>query len=131
MIYNLWKYLEAELPALNYIIDGWEESDDLSNAILLTATGGDPAHWFDRTDDTVQVISINVSKVSAKQNADLVYNKLKNRFGLTLPAATVNSVVYPALTTAQISPIQSPGYIGTDQNKNHMYSINFKVTIGG
>ena len=130
MIYNLYEYLKTAFPALTFIVDGWIDNSPV-DSMLLTATGGDPQHWFDRTDFTVQLISLYSNKVSTKQNIDLVYTELKNRFGLPLPEATVNSVVYPALIAAQISPIQSPGYIGTDQNKNHMYSVNFKITVGG
>lgn len=130
MIYNLYEYLKSELPSINFVVDGWENDSDIES-VLLTATGGDPQHWFDRTDDTVRVLSRSNSKVFAKQRADNVYNKLKNRFGLTLPAANVGGVDYPEFIAAQISPIQSPGYIGADDNANHIYSVNFKVTIGG
>lgn len=130
MIYNLFQYLKTLFVLLRFIVDGWE-NDDPQESILITQTGGDPAHWYDRQDFTVQVLVRSESKSIAYKNSHVVYNELFNRFGLVLPEATVESIVYPALETAQIIPVSIPGYIGTDQNKLHMYSTNFKITIGG
>ncbi len=130
MIYNLWEYLKTTFPSYSFIVDGWEGTDP-TESVLIKQTGGDVAHWFDRIDPTVQVLVRSNSKVTAKQTADAIFDELRNRFGLILPAVTVGSITYPELTTAQISPIQNPGYIGTDENKNHMYSVNFIITIGG
>ncbi len=131
MIYNLYEYVVPLFPSINFLIDGYEQDDNKDKAILLKSNGGDPMHWFDRTDFMVQMLSSAKSKVSCKQNIDMVYNELKNRFGLTLPVATVGAVTYPEIKTAQISPIQSPGYIGTDEDANHLYSVNFKIIVGG
>jgi len=57
MIYNLYQYLITQFPVMNLIVDGYEQSDNKDGAILLKATGGDPMHWFVRTDFTVQIIS--------------------------------------------------------------------------
>lgn len=130
MIYNLFKYLQNTFPALSFVVDGWEDEDQIES-IQVRQTGGDVQHWFVRQDITFQFLSRSESKVLSKQNIELVYNDLRNRFGLTLPANTVGGKTYPALKTAQISPLQVPGYIGTDQNKYHLYSVNFVITVGG
>jgi hypothetical protein len=130
MIYNLFEFLKAQFPAYVFIVDGWE-NDDPVESNLIKQTGGDVAHWYDRQDFTVQFMSRSKSKVQAKQRADAVFTFLRNRFGCILPETTVESVFYPALTAAQISPLQNPGYIGSDQNRDHMYSVNFQITVGG
>lgn len=130
MIYNLFQYLKNTFPADIFIVDGWEDSDE-TESTLVKQTGGDVATWFVRQDFTVQVITRSNSKVSAKQRADKYFDELRNRFTLVLPETIVEAITYPELETAQISPLQNPGYIGTDQNRNHMYSVNFKITVGG
>ena len=92
---------------------GRKESPD--TCICINDSGGTPSHTHNRTDHLVQVLSRSRDKVKAKEASSSVYEKLKNVFSLILPVTTINGVVYPAVKTWQISPMQSPSFIGCDQ----------------
>lgn len=127
MLFNLVEYLAGQLPNINFEANGFTP-DSNQDQIMLSETGGEPEHWYDRTDWTVQVLSRGIDKVVAKQNIDSVYSILKNKFGLVLPEVTVNAVVYPAVTAWQISPIQTPAYLGATVENLEMFSFNLTIT---
>ena len=127
MIYNLVEYLKNQLTSITFIANGWTQ-DSAIESILITQTGGEPNHSFDRTDWNVQIMSRAKSSVKAKENIDYVYDLLKNRFGLELSAVTVNSKVYPSIKTYQILPMQAPNYLGADEQGLEMWVFNIVVT---
>ena len=127
MIYNLGAYLVTQLPAIDFVINGWIKSSP-ANSVMLRQTGGDVIHHYDRSDYAVQFLSRAESSVAAKEQIDAVYNLLKNKLGILLPAKTVNAIVYPEVQTYRIVPMQVPGYIGADNANLEMWSVNFIVT---
>ena len=127
MIYNLVAYLKTQFSTYSFVNDGWQkESPD--TCICINDSGGTPSHTHNRTDYMVQVLSRSRDKVKAKEASSSVYEKLKNVFSLTLPATTIKSIVYPAVKTWQISPIQTPSFIGCDHEGRNLYSFNLKIT---
>ena len=127
MIYNLTAYLVTNLPAVDFVANGWTEESP-ANSVLVRQTGGDVVHHYDRTDFAVQFISRAESAVVAKEQIDDVYDLLKNKLGVLLAAKTINTVVYPAVQTYRIVPMQAPGYIGADDVNGEMWSVNFIIT---
>lgn len=127
MIYNLTQYLITNLPLINFVVNGWNPDSD-QDAVMISETGGEPQHWYNRSDWAVQVISRAQDSNTAKENIELVYNLLKNKLGLALPEVTVNEVLYPAIIAYQISPMQTPGYIGATQEHLEMFSFNLTIT---
>ena len=127
MIYNLVEYLVIQLAAIDFVANSWGTKSP-SDAVLVTQSGGDVSHYYDRSDHGVQVLSRAGSAVVAKEQIDNVYELLKNKFRILLPAVTVNEVVYAAVQTYQISPIQTPAHIGADDANLEMWSVNFVIT---
>jgi len=127
MIYNLMGYLITQLPAIDFVANGWVEASPV-NSVLLRQSGGDFANWYSRKDFAIQILSRAETSVVAKEQIDDVFDLLKNKLRLLLPAKTVNSVVYPAVQTYQTSPVQVPGYIGADEANLEMWSVNFRIT---
>lgn len=125
--YNLSQYLITEFPALDFVVNGFGQIT-IDDVIAINNYGGEPQHWYDRTDHSIQILNRNRSVVVGKEQALSVYNKLKNRFGLELPAVTVGGILYSAIKTYQISPIQAPGYIGVDARGLEMFSFNIVIT---
>ena len=128
MIYNLYQYIKTQLTTLSLIVNGWEKESP-ETSVTIMQRGGIPSHYDIRNDISVQVLSRAMDVNTALTNSEAVYNLLLNRFGLTLPEVTVGDTVHPAIKTYQISPIQSPGYLGTDRNNLQMWSFNITVTI--
>ena len=126
MIYNLVAHLISQLPALDFVANGWSPESP-QDSIMVRQSGGTVGHWFPRTDYNVQVISRAQSSVLARSQVYQVYDELKNKFGIELPEVTVDEV-YAAVKTYQISPIEVPGYIGADRTHLEMWSVNFTVT---
>ena len=127
MIFNLVSYLKINLTDITFYPNGWRP-DSEHDSVMVLQSGGDPNHWYDRTDWMMQIISRAENVNNAKSQIDDVYEELKNRYGLELPAVTVNSIVYPLVKTYQISPLQTPGYIGADKANLEMWSFNLRIT---
>ena len=127
MIYNLVQYLIVELPLINFISNGFNP-DSEQDAVMLSESGGDPKHWFSRTDWAIQIISRGKDTNIARKNIYSVYDLLKNKLELILPEVTVDEIIYPAIKTYQMSPVQSPGYLGADEKHLEMFSFNLTVT---
>lgn len=127
MIYNLVNYVQTQLSALVIVANGFAP-DSPVEAITISQEGGTPGHWYDRNDNAIQILSRSNSTTKAKYNIELVYSLLKNRFGLLLPSVTVDSILYEAIQTYQISPIQVPGYLGNDDENLEMWSYNLMAT---
>ncbi|MEJ2248041.1 MAG: minor capsid protein [Candidatus Lokiarchaeota archaeon] len=126
MIYNLIEYLKTNLPALNFVINGFNK-DSPSSCIVVKDTGGEEAHNYNRGDHTVQVLSRAHNNDNAKYNIEQVYSLLKNVFNLLLPSVMVNSRLYAAVQTYQISPIQKPQYLGVDNKNLELYDFNLII----
>jgi len=126
LIFNLVEYLKVNLPTLTFVCNGWIEGSS-ETSINVTQTGGEPQHFFDRTDWTVQIMSRAKTNVDSKVNIESVYSLLKNKYGLTLPTVTVDSVIYAEIKTYQISPLQIPEYLGMDEKRLYMWVFNLKV----
>ncbi len=127
MIYNLMAYVILKLPLLNFVPNGWSKNSPV-NSVMLRQTGGVVQHHYDRSDFAIQFLSRAESSIIAKEQIDSVYNLLKNQLNILLPAKTINLIVYPAVQTYRIVPIQIPGYIGADDINMEMWSVNFTIT---
>ncbi len=127
MVYNLYRYLKAQLTSIIFIANGWEKESP-EESITIMQRGGLPDHYNIKQDISIQVLSRSMDVNMALFNINMVYILLKNRFGLILPEAIVGDTVYPEIKTYQVSPIQSPGYLGSDRNSLQMWSFNLMVT---
>ena len=128
MIFNLMQYITTELPAIPITVNGFP-NDERLDIIALNETGGTVEHQYPRTDFTVQVIGKFNQVLTGKEQMGQVFDLLKNRFGLTLPAVTVNGVTYPQITAWQISPVQAVSYLGLNSESMALLSFNIVVTI--
>lgn len=128
MIYNLYKYIKNNLTGLTYAVNGWSIHSP-EQCVAIIHRGGIPDHDNIKQIVSVQVMSRALENNDAHVDITSVYNLLKNRFGLVLPEVTVGDTVFPEVKTYQISPIQIPGYIGSDRGNLHMWSFNLTVTI--
>ncbi len=127
MIYNLVQYLIVKLPLIDFIANGFNP-DSEQDAIMISESGGDPKHWFPRTDWAIQIISRAKNVHIARKNIYSVYNLLKNKLETLLPEIIIDGVTYLAIKTYQMSPVQSPGYLGADEKHLEMFSFNLTVT---
>lgn len=128
MLYNLVQYLVTAFLDISFVAEAFSSASP-DDCMLIQDTGGTTDHYSGRPDITVQFLSRSKNNWIARNNANQVYEYIKNRIGLLLPEATVNSVVYPAVTAYRIVPIQRFGYIGTSSENHHMYSFNSIVTL--
>lgn len=128
MIYNLVKYCMTVFPTLAIYSDAWD-NNSVDDSIKISDTGGEVDHNNGRIDASVQIMSRSKNRVDARTNIELVFQELKNRFGLLLPEVTVDSVVYPQVKTYQIVPMQNPGYLGATEESYHLYSFNVVITL--
>ena len=131
MIYNLVQYLKDEFPTemfyANLYVDtvgGMPIPDRMS---LIRETGGTETPWFRFVRKLVQIISRDFDAPKARELAFSIYEELTSRFGLVLPAVTVNGTAYPEVQIPQISANQQPYCLGSDETGRTTFSCNYQI----
>lgn len=128
MLYNLGAFIETELPAAVLVYDDFNPGCP-ETCVLIRETGGTPSHDLDREDRMVQCLSRDYDKNAGRAALENIYGLLRRQFHITLPEVELDGVTHPAVVAWRILPMQTPTYIGTDENGKHLHSVNFVVTI--
>lgn len=128
MIFNLANYLITEFPSYNFTVNGFGPGTG-TEAVSINQTGGEAQHFYERKDYSVQILARSLDNVTGKTIIDTIYEKLENVFHLELDAVTVDGVVYPAVQTAQISPIEIPQSLGIDDNGRWLWVFNLIIVV--
>jgi hypothetical protein len=126
IIHNFVKWLENNLSSLVFIKHNFRSSSP-DNCTMVKQNGGLSKAQFDRKEILIQLLTRNIEDNEAFVVTNTIFNLCKRQFMIELPSVTIDSIVYPAVIVAQISPNQTPGGIGCDENGRYMYSFN--VTI--
>lgn len=85
--------------------------------------------WFNRRDELVQVLCRAKKRLTAQANAESVYNLIKKKYGLSLPALTTSGgAVYPGIKTWAIRPVNTPQFVGDDDGGRALVSFSVEVT---
>ena len=128
MIYQLVQYLRNTFPAETiYINERPPASVTPDRNMLVKETGGIPQPWTRYTESSIQIISRDVDTPKARVLARMIFTNITDRFGLILPVATVDGIVYNQVQSAQITAIQEPESIGADDEGRSLFSTNYKV----
>jgi hypothetical protein len=135
LIYNAAQYLKDEFPAETvYTNERWKIGTGVPERnILIRETGGSEAEVIEET--AYQIIVRDIDNVSARELAYEVYEKFQStakingRFGLILPATTVDGAAVSAVQTARITAIQRPESLGKDENGLSEFSMNFQIFL--
>jgi len=94
---------------------------------VVISSGGPTEPWLQYARATVQILSRAVNHVTARTQAWDIYNLLHGKFGLILPAVTVDSTNYSLIHSAQIKAIQDPFSLGIDENGRLEFTTNYEV----
>lgn len=130
MIYNIYEYIKSNISEKIYIngIDFTSGDSQVQDRhINLIQSGGISNAWLKYTVFQLQVITRDKDSPGALGLAEDVYNLIDNKFGLILPSVTVNSRLYNAVVTAQISADNEPQFIGLTDNALHEFSTNYRI----
>jgi hypothetical protein len=130
VIYNIFDYLENELPGesiyINLYGNTYPQTEIPDRSIHIQETGGSETAWFQFKTLTLQIIAKDIDGPNARELIYSVDNVLNNKFGLELPSISVNGVLYPGFKIGQISSISRPQSIGLDDNNRAIFSSNYK-----
>ena len=126
MVYNLLKYFQDNLPSYKFSVNGVSHNTSES-VVIINETTATPGKWSPMTDSAVQIISRDRDKTISKEVIDDVYDIVNNYYGLLLPENTVNTKVYEAVKTYQMTPIQKPTWLGFDKNGLARYVFNLQI----
>ena len=134
MTYNLTQYLRNQFPnEVFYPVEKYKTSSQSTipdRINIIRDTGGIEQPWTRYSQPTLQILSRDSSPAAARKLAYDIYDHLQShQFGLILPAITVGSTTYPAKQIAQISAIQQPFKLGTDDNGRTEYATNYKIIL--
>lgn len=128
---NLTQLLRTTLPTEVFY---WETVTPTSSrptppdrCVKVSLTGGLSKPWLKYTEAAVQVLVRDLSKPGASKLAKLIFDLLHGRFGLILPAATVDGYTYAAVKTAEIKAIMLPYNIGQDEAGRTSYTTNYII----
>ena len=132
MIYNLVQYLRDQFPAeVIYPVEMYKTSTQQSipdRIIILRDSGGIEQPWTRYSSPTIQIYSRDDNPPASRKLAYDIYDHFQeHQFGLILPAITVGVTTYPAVQIAQISAIQQPYKLNTDENGRTEYTTNYKI----
>ena len=126
MIYNLFEYLDTQLPGIECSCEGFREIED-DTCIELSGGMGNELPWLIRQEHIVSFLSRSTEATIARANALSVYNLIKKKYGLVLPAVTVNGTDYPAVKTWAIRPVNMPQASGRDEKGRALYAFSFEI----
>lgn len=131
LIYNLVQFLKNEFPAYVFYTNAVTQQAGQNyvpdNYILIQETGGTLGKNYELNIPTFQVLVNAIDTVTARSISFNIYNKIHNKNGLILPTVTVDGTVYPEFATDRIAAIQSPSYVGKDDNGCDLFSNNYQI----
>ena len=99
--------------------------DKPARAVLVQESGGTPAFYpnTDMVDMTIQFLCRAEKQTDAREDAWAAYRALHGTSGWNLPRLDgASGEDYLAMT---VEAIYAPQYLGEDDNRRHLYSINF------
>lgn len=129
MIYNLVQLLRNQFTTLTIYVNGVVGHNPQSRCLVVNDTGGTEELWTLVGRYTAQVIARDVDAPTARKLAYDVFTFLTSRFGLIMPAITVDGVAYPQIQTAQVAAIQLPYLLGPDDDGRTEYSTNYQIIV--
>lgn len=124
MKYNLYEYLHANLPALNFVIDQIDTTDPQDVVLIRESGGNSDAYNVQRADSTIQIVSFAPDSKQAEDNAFAVYAFLKENFNFTLPATGDGK--HPAIYIQKISARGRPVLMRWEAS-TAVYSFTYEV----
>lgn len=136
MIYNLHKYLETKFNTETFYVNlrstTFPEDAVPDRCVLLSQAGGSEGAWFHYRQTQITFTCRDIDQVKSKSLADKIYDELKGRFGLILPAVSVGGTLHPQIQTGQISAQNIPQCTGEDENGRPEFSFTIIVKdVGG
>ena len=133
MIYQLVNYLKTKFPTVSFYANVFykksTEKFPPDKGVLVKETGGGDQPWSRFATPTIQVFVRDISVTSARKISNDIFEDLHSRFGLELGTVTVDGVVYPKITTAQIKAIQRPYCIGVDEQGRADFVTNYQFVL--
>lgn len=132
MIYNFTQLLKDQFPSETIYTNGrlsigGAEIPDRN--LLVNESGGVERPWIRTKTATVQIIARDRDTVACRDLAYDVFNFLTSRFGLLLPSVIVGGLTYPEFKSAQITAIQLPYNLGSDEEGRIEYSTNYEIIV--
>lgn len=136
MIYNLVEYLRTLLPAetiycnvFTRILPNTQVPDRIVS--IIDQGGNIEANGEFRNPASFQALTRDIDSVKARKLAYDVKKYLHYMVGITLPAVTIDGVVYPPIYINQISANAIPQSLGFDENGRAMWTCNYRAFFTG
>lgn len=132
MLFNLVQYLRTNFPTETiyansmHLVSGSTIVPD--RLVVVRDTGGVEQPWTRYSQPTVQIWNRDNNAPASRKLAYDIYDHIQShQFGLILPAITVGTDTYSAVQIGQISAIQEPFLLETDENGRVIFTTNYKI----
>lgn len=126
IIHNFYAWIKLQLDMIVFVKHNFRKNSP-SNCTLIKQSGGMSAKQFNRKETLIQILVRNESDNEAFKIINTIYDLIRYQFMITLPQTVIDSITYPAVIAAQITPNQLPGGIGQDNEGRYLYSLNITI----
>jgi hypothetical protein len=133
MIWNFVTYLRSVATLVNerFYVDAKDiinsETKVPDRMVLIQESGGTPVPIIKNTTVMIQIITRDIDVAKCRLLAFKIFDEINDRFGLILPAVTIDGVVYAAIQTGQISANSEPQFLGYDEQGRPEFSTNYRI----
>jgi len=127
IIYNLFEYVRVK-TGISATIDGYDAVGD-QTGLLLVGTGGEDTPVSKVAWDRFQFVYRDSSKYQTRKKAQEIFDKVTNRFCVTLPEITVGGDLYSEVVVGSLLAMQKPTYMGTTGSGNGLHTVVFNIRI--
>lgn len=124
MIFQFYTYLKAQFPQINFIAEG-EDPESEQDRVIVIERPGDPGGLGKFDGAIVQILSYGVDPATARNNANSIYDLLRERFDVTLPAHGQTGT--NDIHATSIRALQRPYMFETDQTGVTLYGNNYEI----
>lgn len=130
MIYNLTQFLRNNI-ANTYIYPNeykirFPDEQVPDKLILVKEVGGSVTAWYGLIRQLVIVVTRDIDTPNARELAYEVWDNINNRFGLTLPAVTIDGNTFDSIQILQINSSGIPQSIGEDENGRSQFQTSYE-----
>jgi hypothetical protein len=137
MIYNLAQFLRNNIANTDIFVNEYKihfpKEQVPDKIILIKEVGGTTTAWYGLIRQLIKVVTRDIDTPKSRELAYEVWNNINNRFGLTLPAVTVDGNTFDSIQILQINSNGIPQSIGEDENGRSQFqtSYEFIYRLGG
>ena len=133
MIWQLTQYLRNKFPNEVFYIETREIRTDLleesvpDRCILIREVAGSETAWFGYKEQQVSFLCRDIDSVRVRSLAYEIYDYMKSRYGIIIPAVTIGVTLYPQIQISAVNPLNLPQTVGKDEENRVEFTFTLNI----